>query len=131
MFHEGAYTYPESTISGAGTLIEIQSGGSLTLERGSIETTGNSPAISIAGGATLEIPEGSTTEVTSSGGEAISLANGANVKMDNTTVTANGDTGNYIDNNGVAVLAAGATNESNTLRAAVMLTDGMVWYKKS
>ena len=106
-------------------VFDEDSTGTLLLEGGNID---NKAPIEIPSGVTLEIPAGSTAKVinTSSEGHAISLANGANVKMNNTTVTANGDTGNYIDNNGVAVLAAGATNESNTLRAAVMLTDGTI-----
>ena len=106
-------------------VFDEDSTGTLLLEGGSID---NKAPIEIPSGVTLEIPAGSTAKVinTSSEGHAISLANGANVKMNNTTVTANGDTGNYIDNNGVAVLAAGATNKNNTLRAAVMLTDGTI-----
>lgn len=69
-------------------VFDEDSTGTLLLEGGNID---NKAPIEIPSGVTLEIPAGSTAKVinTSSEGHAISLANGANVKMNNTTVTAN------------------------------------------
>ncbi len=108
-------------------VFEEESTGTLLLEGGSIEN--NAPLV-IPEGVTLEIPVDSTATVKNiaeGATAAISLAPGAKVKMGDTSITVGNESSNsYVDNNGIARLAPGATlgDESTPMNAAVLLSDG-------
>ena len=132
-----AFDFVDPKISGSGTLIEVKDGATLTLDCVEIETTGEAPAVNVAEGAKLEIPDASKVEVISANtGEkaaAISLGAGATVKMANTEVTVasaeeTNETVNYIDNHGVMVLSAGATKgeDDAPMNAALVMGDGTI-----
>ena len=117
------------TASGDGAIFELAEGATLTLEGGKIENTSENPAITVAEGATVELPEDSKVQVTTSNknGQAITLAEGAKVEVADTTVTVGTDGDNYVGNNGVVFLDAGATaGKDNKLNHAVVLPDGSI-----
>lgn len=109
-------------------VFEENSTGSLKLEGGTISSA-NGPAVTIPSGVTVEIPETSTAQITTDeeGAQAITLAQGAKVKMADTTVTV-GDGENYINNDGIAVLSDGATTEDGApMNQAIMDKDGNIY----
>ena len=109
-------------------VFEENSTGSLKLEGGTISSA-NGPAVTIPSGVTVEIPETSTAQITTDeeGAQAITLAQGAKVKIADTTVTV-GDGENYINNDGIAVLSDGATTEDGApMNQAIMDKDGNIY----
>ncbi len=109
-------------------VFEENSTGSLKLEGGTISSA-NGPAVTIPSGVTVEIPETSTAQITTDeeGAQAITLAQGAKVKMADTTVTV-GDGENYINNDGIAILSAGATAEGGTaMKQAIVDKAGNIY----
>ena len=121
-------------IEASGSAIEVKDGGTLTVSNNSDDQYGavsisssGSNAITVASGATLEIPSYDTVTITTTAdsSQAISLSNGATLEMAGTKVTAaEGD--NYINNNGIALFAAGASSGSHTMTGAVLHTDGTI-----
>jgi len=115
----GASTVAETNSS---PVIEVRSGGTLTLDGGAFTNTGDLPAITVASGATLVIPEGSTARVTTSNPDtkAIDLAPGSTVQQGDTAITISGSSQageSYVDNDGVIHLAAGSTVGDKTLES--------------
>ena len=109
-------------------VFEENSTGSLKLEGGTISSA-NGPAVTIPSGVTVEIPETSTAQITTDeeGARAITLAQGAKVKMADTTVTV-GYGENYINNDGIAILSAGATAEGGTaMKQAIVDKAGNIY----
>ena len=125
-------TYIEA--SGSASAIEVKDGGTLTVSNNSDDQYGavsisstSSNAITVENDATLKIPSYDTVTITTTAdsGQAISLSGGATLEMADTEVTAaEGD--NYINNDGIALFAAGATSGSDTMNAAVLLPDGTI-----
>ena len=109
-------------------VFEENSTGSLKLEGGTISSA-YGPAVTIPSGVTVEIPETSTAQITTDeeGARAITLAQGAKVKMADTTVTV-GYGENYINNDGIAILSAGATAEGGTaMKQAIVDKAGNIY----
>lgn len=88
-------------------------------------------AVAVSTGASIEISTDSTATITTVASDAnpdkaIDLASGSVVKKGNTSVTVAAEGANYVDNNGIVVLAAGSVSGENTLNEALILPDGTI-----
>ncbi len=130
----------QPAIEAEGTAVALTGTATLNLNCGDISSS-SGPAITVAKGAKLMIPEDSNAEVTTKADnavQAIDLNDGAIIQKDDVTITVGTNSeddntdDNYVDNNGNIILAKGATkagndNEENeTLNAAVILADGTI-----
>ena len=101
-----------------GKSIEIPSGAQVSLSGGDISTDGSDPAVKVLSGASVTLG----ADISSSGNAAVTFAENAKFMMAGRTITV-ADGENYIDNNGIAALAAGANGNMN---AALVLKDGTI-----
>ena len=133
----------EST--GTDPIIEVENGGMLELDNqtdtdnfgslnglSSITAKGdNTPAILVRTGGALTV-KGADNNVTAESGQAIKFEPGAKVTVGDAeqpitvTVGGNDNTESYLNNDGIAVLAAGATMQGQSMNAAVVFSDGTV-----
>ena len=120
------------TGSGETPLVKVAEGATLTIsgENTNISTTSTTqPAVEVAEGGTIVYEDNQATVTTGDGNkQAVILAANSKVRMGNMEVTVSDEVqGNsYVNNNGVAVFAAGATvgAEDTPMNSAVLLSDG-------
>lgn len=129
--------------NGTAPIIEVQNGATLKLNNQTDSAFGlhigesyitakgeNTPAILVKSGGALTIAADTENNVTATNyQQAIELESGAEITVGEAepiTVGGGEEAENYFDNNGIAVLAAGATMDGQPMNAAVLLTDGTV-----
>ena len=129
--------------NGTAPIIEVQDGATLELNNQTDSAFGgnigesfitangkDTPAILVKAGGSLKVAADTENYVTVTNyQQAIELESGAEITVGEAepiTVGGGEEAENYFDNNGIAVLAAGAVMDGQPMNAAILLTDGTV-----